>query len=74
MSLSLATVMKEWGVHRGGIDRQLSFAMKDLAKTSSLKAVLKFSKKQKVRVTDTISSSAVNHLIVFMQHSSWTLM
>ncbi|XP_067940258.1 rho guanine nucleotide exchange factor 11-like isoform X4 [Watersipora subatra] len=29
LAYSLATVMKEWGVHKGNIDRQLSFAMKD---------------------------------------------
>lgn len=49
ISISLATVLKEWGVHKGGIDRQLSFAMKDLTKSSSIKSVLggKF-RKQKV--------------------------
>lgn len=48
LSLSLATVLKEWGVHKG-FDRQLSFAMKDLNK-SSFKAVIggKFKTKQKV--------------------------
>ena len=48
LSMSLATVMKEWGVHRG-VDRQPSFAMKDINKTS-FKSVIggKFKSKQKV--------------------------
>lgn len=61
MSISLATVLKEWGVHKGSIDRQVSFAMKDNNKTS-FKAVIgigKFKNSKKVCYKTWLSDTAV---------------
>lgn len=50
MCLSLTTVMKEWGIHKSSMERQVSFAMKDISK-SSFKAgiVNKFKQSKKVK-------------------------
>ena len=70
MAISLITVMKEWGINRGGIDRQVSFAMKDPNKSSFKFIGNRFKKSNKVRYTcgrrsrDFLPVSATVHLLM----------